>query len=274
MSSSAGAISGQTYTLHVPSIQAYGFAYYSGYLYVYGVGNSISFVSPTTNATTTDNFIDFNLSATILGSGSYHSRIIYTKYVDGSPRESGFRDDAGLSIANGGTFNFYPKMENLDSGTYKNFRAQLIQYSNGNIVAEATSSVQITVVASSPTGSFEGTTYYTGSSTAFYSEYIPSILADNGLATPTAFYTDITGFIDNILNNIYGFAGGFSQFFSQTNAIQWGQNIQTALTTVFGYINAFDSFGGGYPWGASIIFFVILSIAMLVIKAIKVTFLR
>jgi hypothetical protein len=212
---------------------------------------------------------NINYSLTLPSSGSYKTRLLfdnttnkYTSYVDGVP----------MSYPAGSvTSTFY--LTNLQNGDYSNFRAYLMDYS-GAILATATSSLTLHVTSTIPILPIEGETgnNFT-SSTAWYSANLPSVFSDNGIATPTVFYSAPAGVIDTVLNYIYDIAGGFLNFFDFSKATNVGITIHNGFLAVAGFINAFDTMTG-YPFGVTIYAFLALEVAFVFIKMIRLLLFR
>jgi len=212
---------------------------------------------------------NINYSLTLPSSGSYKTRLLfdnttnkYTSYVDGVP----------MSYPAGSvTSTFY--LTNLQNGDYSNFRAYLMDYS-GTILATATSSLTLHVTSTIPILPIEGETgnNFT-SSTAWYSANLPSVFSDNGIATPTVFYSAPAGVIDTVLNYIYNIAGGFLNFFDFSKATNVGITIHNGFLAVAGFINAFDTMTG-YPFGVTIYAFLALEVAFVFIKMIRLLLFR
>lgn len=243
------------------------------YMAVYGASPSIVIYSPTSSYATSTT-PTFHFQVTLLSGTSFTIAGLYEKdNASGTPISNIYDTNiGGLSTASAGTYDFYGLLNGInDTGDYTNFTFNLLDNS-GNVLAQATSSIVVSYLASNPSGGFGQFSYYNGSSTIFYSSHIPNILLDN--ATPTDFYTSITSVVDNVLNYVYGITASFSQYFSQQNAIQWGNSIKNSFLTVYGYINAFDTYAGGYPFSETIIFFIVAEIALLAIKAVRVLFMR
>ena len=245
----------------------------SEYMAVYGASPTLAIVSPTSNFATSTT-PTFHFQATVLQPSSFQINALYEQVgASSTPLRSIYDTNlGGISVASSGTYDVYGLLNGIsDTGDYTNFTFNLVDNS-GNILAQATSSVVISFLASSPSDSFGQFIYYTGSSTQFYLSHIPNILMDN--ATPSDFYTSITSVVDKLLNSVYGITSSFSQYFSQSNSITLGNNVKSAFLSIFGYINAFDSYADGYPIAETIVVFLVLEMALFVIKAIRVLFMR
>lgn len=269
-------VSGTQYRIHYTGAYSSGYSRNvdSNYLRITALSSSASIVVPAYSYSGTGNAIDFEFSLDLISAGSYNVRLFYTK----EGQYNAYANANGLSVASAGTYSHYFTLDNLDAGTYTDFRVALYNSSGQQIfISDIATYVGGTIeiqLTGTDTGGFGGGEYYTGSSTAFYSDNLPALFSDNGLTEPSSFYTDLTGIVDNILNKIYGIAGGFSSFFSNENARSFGQTVNTQTVAIWGYVNDFDNFMGGYPYAFTIFMAFLFMIAMLVLKLIKTVLLR
>jgi len=232
------------------------------------VDPTVEMTNPAYSQSMAGNSIDFEFHIETVEAGSYSLQMLFER--------QGIQNMFipfiwGLSSAGPDTYDVEYTVDNLDQGTYTNF---LIQLKKGTEIVASTSSAIEIGISGVDIGGFEDQTYYLGSSTTYYADHLPDIFVDNGLATASAFYTEITGYVDGVLNKIYGIAGGFSSFFSSENAISYGQTVSTQAVLIWGYVNDADDLFGGYPFSVTIFLFFVLMIAMLVIKFIKSILLR
>lgn len=230
-------------------------------------GETIEITQPAYGYSAIDTEIPFTFEITLLRGGSYSTLLFYEKEGFYNAYTAG----GGQSYAAAGTYEKSFTLTGLDMGTYKNFRAQLIN-SAGIIVADATSSVEIMLTG--VIGGFGEGTYYTSSSTAWYEANIPAFITNYVSSTPSAFFTSVAGFVDSLLNSIYGLIGGFSNLFSTQSAIENGNNVRAAITSVIGFVNDFEGMFGGYPYAITTISYIIFLLTLFVISGIRKILLR
>lgn len=229
---------------------------------------TIEITAPTSTTTLDQNYIDTSYHVQTVEGGSYKIELLFehqgvqTFYI---PLVW------GISSAGADEYDIQYSIGNLSNGVYTNFHANL--YQNNTLVASDESSAEITLTGATTTG-FGAGTYYHGSSTQYYAEHLPTFFSDNGLDEPSDFYTQLTGYVDSILNTVYGITGSFQSFFSDETARTYGQTVNSAILTVWGYVNDADELFGGYPFAFTIFMYLLIMISMLVIKMVKTVLLR
>jgi hypothetical protein len=249
------------------------------YREVYGASPTINWVSPIGSNYTTDNHFNFSFTGTILQPTSMFPRIVFQRSNlndTSTPLMDGFWDLYGASYPAGG-FTINGVVGDIPSGYYTNFKVYLLDIFN-NILASSTAPAYtelfIEAPGSQPPTSYGQFQYYTGSSTSYYNSILPSIFTNNGIATPTSIYSNVTSFIDSVLNPIYGIAQNWQSYFNATSSATIGAQVKSGIITIWSWFKSIDNFMGGYPYSTTFLVFLFAEFAILVIKLLRVILFR
>lgn len=246
--------------------------------------NSITWDSPIGSVYDVSNTFTASLHFDLVNGGSYFERITWDRRdwntpTSTYPQAEGFWDLYGASYAQGGTYyvNNY-LITDIANGYYNNFKLYLLD-SSQNVYASTTPSYyteffEESATGNPPQGSYGAFQFYTSSSTSYYASHLPSLFTDNGITTSTGLYTGITGFVDKLLNPIYGVSQTWQKFFNSADALSTGAQVRSGIVTIWSWFKSIDNFLGGYPYSLTILIFLFAEFAIIVIKILRVILFR
>jgi len=242
--------------------------------------NLVGFDTPTASYYITSNSFTFDYHYT-LGTSAYNwVGIGYHYYPVGSltPTQEGIFNFNELTESPAGTYNKTGTANFLLDGKYLLTGIFLYNYF-GNVVASNTIPYGFEIFVSSigyPTGNYGGggITYTGTSSTNFYTELLPEFLSGNGITTSTAIYTNASYVVEKILAFAQGISATFKPFFNENNAIELGTEVRDGFLTVWSWFKSLDNFMGGYPYSITVLTFLFLEFAILIIKLLRIILFR